>query len=92
MNEKSWESYINDILSYVKFKYDHKDIRRELTEHMTDLKEDLMSDGMDEKAAEYLTIVHMGEASEIGQELDKEHHVLLGWISCSFYKTPWVIN
>ena len=63
MNEKSWESYINDILSYVKFKYDHKDIRRELTEHMTDLKEDLMSDGMDEKAAEYLTIVHMGEAS-----------------------------
>lgn len=80
MNEKSWESYINDILSYVKFKYDHKDIRRELTEHMTDLKEDLMSDGMDEKAAEYLTIVHMGEASEIGQELDKEHHVLLGWI------------
>ena len=80
MEEKKWDCYINEILSYVKFKYDHKDIRRELAEHMTDLKEDLMSDGMDEEAAEYMTIAHKGEASEIGQELDKEHHALLGWL------------
>ena len=80
MEEKKWDSYINEILGYVKFKYDHKEIRRELTEHMTDLKEDLMLDGMDEEAAEYMAIAHMGEASEIGQELDKEHHALLGWL------------
>ena len=80
MDEKKWESYLDEVLSFVKFKYDHKAIRRELAEHMTDLKEDLMADGMDEEAAEYMTIAHMGDAEEIGQELNKEHHALLGWV------------
>ena len=80
MDEKKWETYLDEVLSFVKFKYDHKDIRRELAEHMSDLKEDLMADGMDEEAAEYMTIAHMGDAAEIGQELNKEHHALLGWV------------
>ena len=80
MDEKRWETYLDEVLSFVKFKYDHKAIRRELAEHMADLKEDLMADGMDEEAAEYMTIAHMGDAAEIGQELDKEHHALLGWV------------
>ena len=80
MDEKRWEQYLDEVLSFVKFKYDHKDIRRELAEHMADLKEDLMADGMDEEAAEYMTVEYMGEATEIGQELDKEHHALLGWV------------
>ena len=80
MEDKKWETYLDEVLSFVKFKYDHKAIRRELAEHMADLKEDLMAEGMDEEAAEYMTIAHMGDAAEIGQELNKEHHVLLGWI------------
>lgn len=80
MDEKKWESYLDEVLSFVKFKYDHKAIRRELAEHMADLKEDLMGEGMDEEAAEYMTIAHMGDAAEIGQELNKEHHALLGWV------------
>ena len=80
MDEKRWEQYLNEVLSFVKFKYDHKDIRRELVEHMADLKEDLMAEGMDEDAAEYMTVEFMGDAAEIGQELDKEHHALLGWV------------
>ena len=80
MDEKKWEMYLDEVLSFVKFKYDHGDIRRELAEHMADLKEDLMADGMDEEAAEYMTIAHMGDAAEIGQELNKEHHALLGWV------------
>ncbi|MBP3306795.1 MAG: hypothetical protein J6L66_04160 [Anaerotignum sp.] len=78
MNEKSWENYIQEVLSFVRFKYDHKSIRMELQEHMEDLYEELMEDGMDEEAARYMTIAYMGDASEIGQELNKEHHVLLG--------------
>jgi len=80
MDEKKWETYLDEVLSFVKFKYDHKNIRRELAEHMADLKEDLMEEGMDEEAAEYMTIAHMGDAAEIGQELDKEHHAMLGWV------------
>ena len=64
----------------MKFKYDHKAIRRELAEHMADLKEDLMAEGLDQEAAEYMTIAHMGDAAEIGRELDMEHHALLGWV------------
>lgn len=80
MDEKKWENYIDEVLSFVKFKYDHKAIRRELTEHMEDLREDLMAEGMDEAATEYMTVAYMGDAAEIGKALDKEHGAVLGWI------------
>lgn len=80
MKENSWDGYINEILSFVKFRYDHKAIRRELTEHMEDLQETLMAEGLDETAAAYMTVEYMGEAAEIGQALDQEHHALLGWV------------
>ncbi len=80
MEEKKWENYINEVLSFVKFKYDHKAIRRELTEHMEDLREDLMAEGMDEAVAAYMTVAYMGDAAEIGKALDQEHGVVLGWI------------
>ena len=78
MNEKSWESYIQEVLSFVRFKYDHKSIRMELQEHMEDLYEELKEEGMDEPLAKLMTVEYMGDASEIGQELNKEHHVVLG--------------
>lgn len=80
MEEKKWGIYINEVLSFVKFKYDHKTIRRELMEHMEDLREDLMAEGMDEAAAAYMTVAYMGDAAEIGKALDQEHGVVLGWI------------
>lgn len=80
MEEKKWEDYINEVLSFVKFKYDHKTIRRELAEHMKDMQEDLMAEGMDEAAAEYMTVAYMGDAAEIGRALNEEHSPLLGWI------------
>lgn len=80
MGEKKWDSYIKNVLSHVKFKFDHKAIRMELTEHMEDLCNDLVSDGMDQEAAEYLTLAYMGDASEIGKELNEEHNAVLGWI------------
>ena len=78
MNEKSWERYIQEVLSFVKFKYDHRSIRMELQEHMEDLYEELKEEGMDESLAKLMTVEYMGDASEIGQELNKEHHVILG--------------
>ena len=80
MDEKRWEQYLNEVLSFVKFKYDHKAIRRELAEHMADLKEELMTEGVDKDAAEYMAVEYMGDAAEIGRELDQEHHALLGWV------------
>lgn len=78
MKEKCWEKYLDEVLSFVKFKYDHKAIRRELAEHMADLQEDLLAEGMDEETAAYMTVEYMGDAAEIGQELNKEHSAMLG--------------
>lgn len=75
-----WESYIREVLSFVKFKYDHNAIRQELEEHMEDLREELLAEGMDEAAAEYMTVAYMGDAAEIGKALDQEHGAVLGWI------------
>lgn len=75
-----WESYIREVLSFVKFKYDHKAIRQELEEHMEDLREELLEEGMDKAAAEYMTVAYMGDAAEIGKALDQEHGAVLGWI------------
>lgn len=80
MAEKRWENYLDEVLSFVKFKYDHRAIRRELEEHMEDVREELLAEGMEETAADVLTIAYMGDAAEIGQALDKEHRALLGWI------------
>lgn len=80
MNEKKWDSYIKNVLSHVKFKFDHKAIRKELQEHMEDLCEDLKAEGMDAEIAESLAVDCMGDATEIGQALNKEHGVVLGWI------------
>lgn len=80
MAEKRWESYLDEVLSFIKFKYDHRAIRRELEEHMEDVREELLAEGMEETAADVLTIAYMGDAAEIGQALDKEHGALLGWI------------
>ncbi len=79
---KKWENYIDEVLGFVKFKYDHKTIRQELAEHMEDLKEELMAEGLDEDIAEEMTVVYMGEAQEIGEALNQEHSPLLGWIWC----------
>lgn len=80
MNEKRWDAYIDEILSFVKFRYDHKVIRRELQEHMEDLYEDLQAEGMDAEVARTLAVDCMGDAAEVGQALNKEHGVILGWL------------
>lgn len=80
MEEKRWQEYLDAVLSHVKFKYDHAEIRAELAAHLADLQEDLLAEGMDEDAAAYMAVEYMGDAAELGEELDKEHHAALGWI------------
>ena len=80
MAKAQWDNYIEQILSFVKFKHDHKAIRQELEEHMEDLCEELQAEGMDEDVAEQMAVEYMGEAEEIGVALNKEHGVILGRI------------
>lgn len=73
-----WERYLNDVVSHVRFAFDRRKIRQELREHMEDLYEDLLSQDIDEKQAAELTVDYMGDSEELGKELDKAHHPVLG--------------
>ena len=72
--------YIKEILSYVKFKSDRNDIRSELEDHIEDKMEDYIEQGYDTEEAEQLSINDMGNAKEIGEELNKQHNPIVGWI------------
>lgn len=80
MRSPDWEKYVKDILSHVKFKYDHNDIYFEIMEHMEDLYDDLVNEGIDENEAIKLTVEYMGDSEEIGKALNKEHNPFVGWI------------
>lgn len=74
------QDFVEEILSYVKFSFDRKEISLELNQHMVDKIEHYMEKGYDEKEAENLAINHMGDPKEIGVQLNKEHNPILGWI------------
>ena len=75
-----WERYLNDVVSNVRFAFDRRKIRQELREHMEDLYEDLLSQDINEKQAAELTVDYMGDSEELGKELDKAHHPVLGYV------------
>ena len=75
-----WNEFIDTILKRIEFKYDHTGIRREILEHMEDMYEDFVAEGMEEEIAVNAVVESMGDPDEIGIELNKEHRPLLGWI------------
>lgn len=72
--------FLNQVLSHVKFKYDREDIRKELESHMGQRMDDYLEEGHDLETAQELTISRMGDPTEIGKELNKEHNPLLGYL------------
>ncbi|MCB8814615.1 permease prefix domain 1-containing protein [Desulfosporosinus shakirovi] len=73
------DKFIEDILSYVKFSFDRFAIKTELESHLLDKIEDYTEAGQAEDAEES-AITDMGDAQEIGLELNKQHNPLVGWI------------
>ncbi|MDD4844650.1 MAG: permease prefix domain 1-containing protein [Anaerotignum sp.] len=80
MRVPDWEEYLKQVLSHVKFKYDHNSIYFELQNHMEDRYEDFITEGMEEDEAQKAVLACMGDADEIGEELNQAHSPVLGWI------------
>ncbi|MDP4089253.1 MAG: permease prefix domain 1-containing protein [Bacillota bacterium] len=74
------DKFLKDILSYVKFSFDRYDIRLELEDHISEKVDYYMEQGYDMEKAEQLSINDMGDAKEIGIELNKQHYPILGWL------------
>lgn len=72
--------FIDKVLGYVKFSYDHENIRQELQEHIEDMMDDLCGNGMSEAEAVSLAVINMGNPDDIGKELNKAHNSVLGFM------------
>ncbi|WP_313525070.1 permease prefix domain 1-containing protein [Anaerotignum sp.] len=80
MRVPDWEDYIKRVLSHVKFKYDHNTIYFELRDHLEDRYDDFLSEGLTEEEAAKAVLTCMGDPDMIGEELDRVHNPVLGWI------------
>ncbi|HSR03885.1 MAG TPA: permease prefix domain 1-containing protein [Proteiniclasticum sp.] len=79
----SWqgkEAYLREVLSQVKFSYDHEPIYKELTSHLEERVEEYLSQGYEKEEAEEMALENFGNPVEIGKALNKEHSPLLGWV------------
>ena len=74
------EKFLEEVISQVKFKYDRYDIKQELLAHISDKIEFYIEQGLDNDKAEELSVSEMGDAKEIGKELNKQHNPFIGWI------------
>ena len=66
------EKWMDTVLREIRFIPDRKKIRQELLEHMADRMEDYED--------EEQVLLAMGDPSELGQELNREHKPWIGWI------------
>lgn len=80
MRLREWDDFLNETADCVKFVFDRAEIKKELAEHMEDIYDDLVSDGINEKEAACKVLEHMGSPKEIGEELNRVHSPFLGWV------------
>lgn len=80
MEREKFDTYIREVTSHVKFRFDRRAIGQELREHMEDLYEDLLSQDIDEEQAAQLTVDYMGDSEELGKELNEAHNPVLGYV------------
>lgn len=74
------EIYLKEVISYVKFPFDRDSITKELNGHLADRKDDFAKDGYTIEVAEDMAIDVMGNAKEIGTEMNRQHNPFIGWI------------
>lgn len=71
--------FLESVCEQIKYKPIRKDIAKELENHLEESKENYIQQGMEENIAEEEAIKQMGEAIEIGKELNKVHKAKFDW-------------
>ena len=72
--------YLEQIIKQISYVFDIPAIKKELSHHIDDLKEDLQNDGYSKEEAEKLAIEMMGDPIETGKQLNKVHNPFLGYM------------
>lgn len=73
------KEFLDSVCEQIKYKPIRQEISEEIENHIEELKESYIADGLDEKIAEKQAIQQMGNAEEIGKELNKIHKPKLDW-------------
>ena len=73
------ENYIKDVCLYIKCRKAHKEVKDELYDHISEIKERLISDGESEDEAELNAVAAMGDSRLVGEELNKKYKPQTSW-------------
>lgn len=73
------KEFLNSVCEQIKYKPIREEISEEIECHINDLKEDFIKNGLQEQLAEEKAINQMGNAEEIGKQLNKIHKPKLDW-------------
>ena len=76
-----WDKFIDEIVKHVAFEPDRENIRIEYREHMEDMAEALIADGLSDEDAVTAVLKDMGDPGQIGKELNKVHNAFLGYLT-----------
>ena len=70
--------WCEQVCYHVRFRPDHKDIKRELMAHMEDGMAEFAAAGLSKDEAERAVLERMGDPAEVGKQLDAVHKPWLG--------------
>lgn len=73
------EEFLSCICEQIKYKPIREEISKEIEDHIEELKENFIEDDIDENTSEEKAIQQMGNAQEIGKQLNKIHKPRLDW-------------
>lgn len=73
------KEFLKQICNEIKYKPIRKEISEEIQTHIEEIKQNNINNGMEEQIAEEKAIKEMGEAEEIGKQLNKIHRPKLDW-------------
>ncbi len=88
------DEFLKSVSKEIHFFYDRGKIAKELKDHLYDSICDLMEEGLSEEEAEMQAVKQMGNPKEIGKQLNREHHPVLGylWLTTTIIVLLWCIS
>lgn len=78
-NHKNLYEFLESVCMEIKYKGAHKDISKELADHIEDQKAAYMEIGLEEDAAVIRAIEEMGDPAVIGRQLNETHKPKTEW-------------
>ncbi|GBF71982.1 hypothetical protein PA598K_00212 [Paenibacillus sp. 598K] len=72
-------AFLQTVCEQIRTKKAHRSVRRELEGHIADLVEELMAEGMERQEAERVAVARMGDARDIGRQLNEVHKPVIEW-------------